>query len=203
MHHSGNISSKHHRLYASWDDVALLEGLKRGDEQAFAEIYNRYGFELIEQAFWKVSSREAAEEIVQDLFTTLWHQRATANIQKLREYLHSAIKYRVINLIKCKLTHAAYLAYCRGVASEADYCTEQELAVGDLSLALNTGLARLPSNAREVFQLSRMEHQTVPQIAVRLKLSPKAVEYHLTRALKLLRISLKDFLVLFVLLYYA
>jgi DNA-binding CsgD family transcriptional regulator len=49
-----------------------------------------------------------------------------------------------------------------------------------------------------VFQLSRLEHQTVPQIAVRLKLSPKAVEYHLTRALKLLRVSLKDFLVLLV-----
>lgn len=178
----------------------LVEGLKRGDEQAFAEIYKRYGYGLIEQAFRKVSSREAAEEIVQDLFTTLWHKRATADVQKLREYLSSAVKYRVINLIKSKLTHAGYLSYCRGVASEADHRTE-ELAVGDLSLALNTGLARLPGNAREVFQLSRMEHQTVPQIAVRLKLTPKAVEYHLTRALKLLRNSLKDFLVLFIFFY--
>lgn len=199
MQLSDNPTAKHLRLYAAWDDSALVQGLQRGDEQAFAEIYNRYGFSLIEQAYRKLDSREAAEEVVQELFTALWHRRATANIQKLKEYLGSSVKYQVINLFKNKLTHAGYLAYCQALASEADHRTEQELAAADLSAALHLGLTNLPGPAREIFQLSRMEHQTVPQIAIRLKLSPKAVEYHLTRALKLLRISLRDFLVLFTL----
>ncbi len=194
MQDPGNNGSKQLRLYASWNDAALAQALRRSDELAFAEIYNRYGFFLMERAFRKVNSREAAEEIVQDLFATLWHKRETADIQKLREYLGSAVKYRVINLIKSRLTHADYLVYCRSLASEADHRTEEDLAAADLSLALTTGLAHLPGHTREVFQLSRLEHQTVPQIAVRLKLSPKAVEYHITRALKLLRVSLKDFL---------
>ena len=182
------------RLYAAWDDAALVQGLQQNDELAFAEIYARYGLLLIEQAFRKVNSREAAEEIVQDLFTALWHKRATADIQKLPEYLGTAIKYRVINLIKSKLTHEGYLAYCRTVANEADHRTEHDLAAADLAAALRRGLGRLSGHTREVFQLSRLEHQTVPQIAVRLKLTPKAVEYHLTRALKYLRVSLKEFL---------
>ena len=196
MYRSGNTIAKQIRLHASWNDLELVQALRRGDEQAFAEIYNRYGLQLIEQAFRKVNSREAAEEIVQDLFTTLWHKREAAEIQKLKEYLGSAIRYRVINLIKNKFTHDGFIAYSRMLASEADYKTEHDLAASDLSGALNRGLAQLPGHTREIFQLSRVEHQTVPQIAVRLKVSTKTVEYHLTRALKLLRVSLKDFLVL-------
>lgn len=195
MQFPGRQSPKHPRLHAAWHDTALVQGLRQGDELAFAEIYRRYGFALLEQVFRKLDSREAAEEIVQDLFAALWHKRSATDIQRLREYLGTAVKYRVINQIKNKLTHAGYVAHCQSVTGEADHGTEQELAATDLSLALNLGLTHLPGHAREVFQLSRLEHQTVPQIAVRLKLSPKAVEYHLTRALKLLRVSLKDFLV--------
>lgn len=198
-----NRVAKHLRLYAAWDDAALVEGLRRGDERAFEEIYRRHGFALLELAYRKVNSREAAEEIVQDLFTTLWHKRAEVDIQKLREYLSSAVRYRVINLFKNKFLHAGYIAVSRTGASEADHRTEQDLAAADLSVALSSGLAHMPSHTREVFQLSRMEHRSVPEIAVRLKLSPKTVEYHLTRALKLLRVSLKDFLVPLVLLLFS
>lgn len=188
------------RLYAARDDAALTQALRQSDAQAFAEIYHRYGFALLEQAFRKLGSREAAEEIVQEVFEALWHKRLTANIQKLPEYLGTAVKYQVINLIKTRLTHAGYLAYCRTLASEADYRTEEDLAATDLAAALRTSLIRLPAHTREVFQLSRVEHQTVPQIAGRLKLSTKAVEYHITRALKLLRVSLKDFLLVLIIL---
>lgn len=194
MRQSDSSHTKHLRLPAGWNDATLVRALRHGDEQAFAEIYDRYGFQLIEQAFRKVNSREAAEEIVQDIFAALWHRRATADIEKLPEYLGTAVKYQVINLIKSKLTHEGYLAYCRGLTSEADHRTEQDLAAADLAGALGRGLAHLSGHTRDVFQLSRLEHQTVPQIAVRLKLSPKAVEYHLTRALKYLRVSLKEFL---------
>lgn len=186
------------RLYAARDDAALVQGLRQDDAQAFAEIYHRYGFGLLEQAFRKIGSREAAEEIVQDVFAALWHKRATADIQKLPEYLGTAVKYQVINLIKTRLTHTGYLAYCRTLATEADHRTENDLAAADLAGALRTGLEHLPAHTREIFQMSRVEHQTVPQIAGRLKLSTKAVEYHITRALKMLRVSLKDFLVVLV-----
>lgn len=188
-------------LPAAWDDAALLAALAQGQEGAFAEIYRRYGLQLLEQASRKTGSREAAEEIVQDIFTALWQRRAhAASIQKLPEYLGTAVKFRVINLIKNRYTQEGYAAYCRTVATEADHRTEDELAAADLAGALHSGLAHLPQHTREIFQLSRFEHQTVPEIAGRLKLTPKAVEYHITRALKLLRISLKDFLLALLLL---
>ena len=183
------------RLLAAWDDAELLAALQKGHEGAFAEVYRRYGLRLLEQASRKTGSREAAEEIVQDIFTALWQRREhAASIQKLSEYLSTAVKFRVVNLIKNRYTHQDYAAYCRTVATEADHRTENELAATDLAGALHASLTHLPSHTREIFQLSRFENQTVPEIAGRLKLTPKAVEYHITRALKLLRVSLKDFL---------
>ncbi|GAA4031345.1 RNA polymerase sigma-70 factor [Hymenobacter glaciei] len=188
------------RLLAAWDDVDLLAALSQSNEGAFAEIYRRYGLLLLEQASRKAGSREAAEEIVQDIFTALWLRREhAASIQKLPEYLSTAVKFRVINLIKNRYTHEDYVAYCRATSIEADLRTENELATADLTGALYEGLAHLPDYTREIFQLSRFEHQTVPEIASRLKLTPKAVEYHITRALKLLRVSLKDFLLVLLL----
>lgn len=200
MQHAADPTPSKPKPCASWDDAALVQALRDGSEPAFAEIYRRYGFGLIEQAYRKAGSREAAEEIVQDLFAALWHKRDGVEIQKLPEYLGTAVKYRVINLIKTRLTHADYLAYCRTQPLHADHRTEQELAATDLAGALRRSLTRLPAHTREIFRLSRLEHQSVPEIAGRLKLSPKAVEYHITRALKQLRVSLKDFLVVLALL---
>ena len=197
MHAKGHCPALSLRLLAAWDDADLLAALPRNHEGAFAEIYRRYGLLLLEQASRKTGAREAAEEIVQDVFTALWKRRERASsIQKLPEYLSTAVKFRVINLIRTRYTHDGYTAYCRIVASDVDYRTENDLAVNDLAGALNVGLKHLPTHTRQIFQLSRFEHQTVSEIAGRLKLTPKAVEYHITRALKLLRISLKDFLVL-------
>ena len=183
-------------LYAAWSDDALVKALGQGDAKAFEEIYVRYWYQLFDLAHRKLNSREAAEEIVQELFTALWHKREAHTISKLRPYLHSAVKYQIIDSIKSKMTHAGYLAYTKPYLSEADRATEDVVAVSDLSGALVASVTRLPEHTQQVSRLSRFEHQSVPEIAGRLNLSQKTVEYHLTRAMKLLRVSLKDFLVL-------
>ncbi|QJX48891.1 RNA polymerase sigma-70 factor [Hymenobacter taeanensis] len=187
-------SLKPHQLYAACTDEALVRALRADDKQAFAEIYARYWEQLLAVAYRKLSSREAAEEIVQDLFAALWLKRHTQDIQTLQPYLLKAIKYRVIDVLKARLTQVNYQERTRLQVAPEDHSTEETVAADDLSLALVNSLMRLPEHTREVFRLSRLEHQSVPEIAVRLNISRKTVEYHLTRALKVLRVSLRDFL---------
>lgn len=182
------------RLYTCWTDAALLEALRTDDEGAFAELYQRYCYRLFTVACRKLKSREAAEELVQDLFEMLWSKRATLQVQQPEAYLLSAIRYRIINYIKSQRVQAGYELYCRLYQPAADQSTEKQLAAQDLSAALQAGLARLPEKSREVFRLSRLEHYTVPEISVRLRLSEKAIEYHITKSLKLLRGYLQEFL---------
>jgi RNA polymerase sigma-70 factor (ECF subfamily) len=182
-------------MHASASDAVLLDALRADDEAAFAEIYKRYCFRLFTVAYQKLKSREVAEELVQDLFENLWSRRASSQIQQLECYLFSAIRYRIINYIKGQKLQEGYQLYLRMSGSEKDMATEESLAENDLSAALLAGVRNLPEKSREVFQLSRLEHYSVQEISVQVKLSEKTVEYHLTKSLKLLRHYLREFLV--------
>ena len=184
--------------YASYSDADLLAALRTDDQGSFAEIYQRYCYQLFTVAYRKLKSRETAEELVQDLFENLWNRRASHEIQQLAHYLFSALRYRIINYVKAQQVRAGYELYCRLAASEADSNTEDALALNELRTALLASVRKLPAKTREIFQLSRLEQYSVAEISGRVNLSEKTVEYHLTKSLKLLRSYLRDFLVLVV-----
>ena len=181
------------------DDATLLRALARSNEQAFAEIYDRYWDTLHTHACRKLGCPHEAEEAVQDLFVAFWHKRHRAtDIQQLNAYLFTALKYRIIDRIRAQAVRKAHAA--KPLPPSHDYGTEETVAVTDLTAALAASLGNLPGHAREVFRLSRLEHRTVPEIAAFLRVSPKTVEYHLARSLRLLRGCLREFLLMGVLL---
>ncbi|RZK28946.1 MAG: RNA polymerase sigma-70 factor, partial [Hymenobacter sp.] len=181
--------------YATFSDADLLAALRTDDEGGFTEIYQRYCYQLFTLAYRKLNNREVAEELVQDLFENLWNRRASQEIEQLKQYLFSALRYRIINYIKAQQVRAGYELYCRLTGTQADTATEDALAHGELSAALLAGVRKLPTKTREIFQLSRLEQYSVAEISGRVNLSEKTVEYHLTKSLKLLRGYLRDFLV--------
>jgi RNA polymerase sigma-70 factor (family 1) len=187
------------RVYASWTDAALLDALRADDRTAFAELYERYWHRVFGLAYRRLKSRETAEELVQDLFATLWHKRAAHAIEHLEHYLLTAISRRVIGHLRAHQVREAYADYCRWHQAEATQETEHTLAAADLSDAFSNALLHLPEQSREIFRLSRLEHFSVHEIAQQLNLSAKAVEYHLTKSLRLLRLHLKDFVLLVIL----
>ncbi len=191
-----SVKSFSARLYASYTEADLLQALRADDEGAFEEIYKRYCFRLFTVAYRKLKQREEAEELVQDLLADLWGRRATIQIQQLDQYLFSAIRYRIINYIKSQKLKSGYEFYCQLHTSVSTDNTENSLAISDLSAALMAGVENLPEKSRQIFELSRLEHCTVPEISARVNLSEKSVEYHLTKSLKLLRSYLRDFLML-------
>jgi RNA polymerase sigma-70 factor (family 1) len=173
------------------DDAALLRALSLDDEAAFAVIYGRYWDALHAHAGRKLGCPHEAEEIVQDLFVALWHKRHSADIQQLKPYLFTALKYRIIDCIRARMVRQAHAAT---PPATTDHGTEETVAAADLHAALHASVRSLPTHAQEVFRLSRLEHRTVPEIAAQLQVSPKTVEYHLARSLKLLRGYLREFL---------
>ncbi len=91
--------------YKVFDDAILLKLLKAGDGSALEEIYVRYSEMVFLAALKKVKSKAIAEELVQNLFISLWVKRETAQIQHLPSYLQSAVRYQVIDYIRVS-THS-------------------------------------------------------------------------------------------------
>lgn len=180
-------------LHLLTDDL-LLRLLQASDENAFRVLYQRYWKKLFTTACYKLKSKEAAEEIVQNIFVSLWEKRATLQIESLENYLFIAVKYKVINYVESLMVRQAGQKQLAG--NTTDESTEATIMINDLHAAIQQALTQLPAKTREVFTMIRFEKYSVREIARHMNLTEKAVEYHITQSLKLMRVSLKDYMVI-------
>lgn len=145
-------------------------------------------------AYARVRSKEITEEIVQELFTSLWDKRATHSIQNLSAYLYQAVKFKALNVIESKLVHEKYWNYYRNFVPQREDTTQIVVEYDDLMEAIEVGMNQLPEKSKKVFRLHRIEGWSVPEIAGLLNLSEKAIQYHLTQSVKKLRVHLKNYI---------
>ena len=183
-------------------DEMLIKLMKEGNEDAIKEIYVRYWKPCYLHALRKIRLKETAEELVQNLFVSLWEKRVTLQVIHLEPYLHSALKYQIISYIRASIVREKYIQSVKmqedGSAplpesSEA----ESSLLLHELTVAIETAIVQLPEKSQLIFRLSRFEHRSNKEISQSMDISEKAVEYHITQSLKLLRLRLKEFIFLF------
>lgn len=74
--------------------------------------------------------------------------------------------------------------------------------VQELTRIIEVAILNLPTNYREAFELNRFQHLTYNEIAQKLNISPKTVDYRIQQALKILRVELKDYLPTLLFLFY-
>jgi RNA polymerase sigma-70 factor (ECF subfamily) len=179
--------------YQTYTDNELVSLLKKGDEKAFTELYERFWEALFYKAGKKLKDLAEAENIVQDIFLDLWKRREVLEITgELSHYLALALKYRVINYQSKKYYQQSYSNHLSLQHSEADKTTEECLAYSELNRKMAALVARLPEKCRLVFQL-REEGFSQKEIADRMGVTENTVETHIGRALKALRSGIANF----------
>lgn len=181
--------------YQSLTDEILLKLLKASDEEAYKEIYLRHWRPLFMNAYKKTHIKEVAEELVQNIFLGLWEKRSTANIIQLSAYLNTAVKYQVLNYIKACIIKERYAHVSKSRTDVVEEDSDSTLIMHELSAAINNAINQLPEKSRVIFQLSRFENRSIKEIAELLSVSEKVVEYHITKSLRAMRLELKDFIV--------
>jgi RNA polymerase sigma-70 factor (family 1) len=180
----------------SYNEKKLLDNLRRGDVEAFEQIFTRYWHRLYVVAKSKLQSHDEAEEVIQNIFSTLWERREILFITNLSYYLHTSVKNAILNIIRSRITHEKYWTYYKTFIPGVQNATEEEVEFSDLNGAVEEAVNLLPEKSREVFKLSRMEGRSNAEIANLLQVSEKAIEYHLTKSLRELRVHLKDYMML-------
>lgn len=180
-------------LYNTLPDEILVRLLSTGDENAYEAIYLRYWRRLYTSAAQKTSDQAAAEELVQELFMSLWENRRKTSIGNLEAYLKTALRYATITYIKSRL--AAQETELESVQHVAiDGGADSAIGVDELLAALQQALTLLPEKTRRVFQMNRFENRSVADIAKHFGITERAVEYHITQSLRTLRLHLKGYL---------
>ena len=167
-----------------------LKRLRSGDERAFEALFRAFTPGLVALITRYVHSRPVAEDLVQELFLTLWQRRLTLDVkQGVRTYLYVAAKNRALAYLRHERVVVRHAALVVGRLDEPSSSDADLLAMLDLQEAIE----QLPAQCKLVFRLSRQHGMTNAEVAAFLGISIKTVEAHLTRALKVLRGRLDRF----------
>ena len=180
--------------YKAFSDELLVKFLRVGEQEAFEEIYRRYWQKLLRSAQFKIRSKEIIEELLQDLFISLWEKREKTTIENLEAYLNTSLKYLIINQIKKNILQEKFAEYSIKKFEQNDNVNES-IAFNELSVAIHKAIEQLPEKTCEIFKLNRLEYLSAKEISLQLAIPERTVEYHITQALKALRIHLREFIV--------
>lgn len=172
--------------YTSYSDAELTKMLCAGDRAAYAEVYQRYVFPLLNHAYNKTRDREEARDIVQEVFTTLWAKKESIEIGNLAGYLFKSVRNIFLNQIAHRAVQDKYLLSMEHFAASAEV-PDHLVRERGLMAIIEREIAALPPKMREVFELSRKEHLSHKEIAEKLGISEQTVSKQVTNALRILR----------------
>ncbi len=173
----------------------IIKQLRDGNEKVFEQIVREYWPRMFKFALIYTQNNETSQELVQDTFLVLWNNRAILKDNtNLITYLMVVLRNKCLNLLEQTRIRQLYIEeiddetiYQRAnlyvLQDEASQIVESE----DLHKAIERALSKLPEKTREVFMLSRYDGLKNQQIAETKNISQKTVEYHISKALQILK----------------
>ena len=179
--------------YFIYSDEDLLHLIRsQNDELAFGELYRRHARALVYTALRKTGSSVVAEDLVQELFVKLWLSRHKVVVQKnLAAYLNGMLRNHVITYYYQEQKKQPLPL--ENAESISDEKTSEQVQFDTLNELYQESLQKLPQKCREVFVMSRKGY-SLREIAQTLQISEKTVEAHISKALRILRVEMKDYI---------
>lgn len=171
----------------------------RPDADTFNEIFRRYRNPLVGYANSYLHDQEDAEDIVQDVFTSIWNKKEEIRLDDhLQNLLFVATKNRCLSLLRSKVHQIKEDRESPDLQARIDlialeYSTLETIEFEELRKQINRILDSLPEDQRRIFMLHREKGMSYAEIAETAGISVKTVEKKMTATLRIFRHKLKDY----------
>lgn len=178
----------------------LIVRLKYGDQTAFELLFHFYYPGLVMFSTQFTADRNEAEEIVQDFFVRFWQRHDQISLtDSLKSFFFLSVKNSSLNFLKHKKVEEKYIRKMTEMA-DRHLAYDPDLYVdSELQEKVKQAIDLLPEKCREVFVMSRLRGMRNDDIATELNISKRTVETQISKALKVLRVELKDYVALLIL----
>jgi RNA polymerase sigma-70 factor (ECF subfamily) len=182
-------------------DQSLVESIKNSNQGVFELVFNFYYSGLVVYADQIIKHTVISEDIVQSVFMKLWETRETIDIRSFRSYFIQCVKNRCIDHLRSQQVKNKF----DNRVPESDFLVMDEdlWTKTELSELIEQSVESLPPRCREIFRMSRYENLKITEIADQLKISKRTVETQISKALKILRVKLIDYLSLLALIFFS
>jgi RNA polymerase sigma-70 factor (ECF subfamily) len=178
------------------NNKVLLESLKKGDKQAFATVYNVYHKKLYGFIYTITKSEYASEEILQNLFITLWKQKKKIDTSKSFDaFVFTIARNLTYNFLRDVATRDSFRKELWMRLKSLKKQAGNTLILKEYRDIVDNIVATLPKQQKAVYILSKEEGKTNKEIAELLGITEKTVKNHLWKAVKSVREQLQPHIV--------
>lgn len=171
--------------------------------EEFGRLFLRFKDKFISIACSFTRDRAAAEDIVTESFTAFWNGREHIELKSLPEaYVLQSVRNRCLNYMRNKAVRMRIEGDINSVSAcavemEADILSEESISFlfrDEVQEIFMNFMKTMPDLTRKIFLASRMEGLTYNEIAERYGVTPRKVKRDIQKVLEIMRISLKDYL---------
>jgi RNA polymerase sigma-70 factor (ECF subfamily) len=173
------------------DELLLLHLVASGDKSAFEQLYKLHEGGLEKYVFFITRSREVTEEIIQDIFISVWRKREKLpELYSFRGYLYQIARNRVISYLRGIKTQYRLVQLDEDIPGSSPNQADHDILYKQYYKIVLDAIETLPERKKEVFALSLDEDLTLQEIAQRLGIAKSTVKQHLYSA----SASIRDYL---------
>lgn len=172
------------------NESLLVQAMQAGDQEAFTTLYRHYSPLLYLNILRMLHDAEAAEELVQELFTRIWQKRACKGIREdFRGYMYRVAQNLVFDFFRRLKKDRALMERFRSITGEADAVAgpEERLQQQQAAGIIRNAIEHLPPQQKKVYQLVKQDGYTYKMAARDMGISPFTVKEYLSLANKSIR----------------
>lgn len=171
-----------------------FNNFSRDCNSEFESVFNIYYSGLIVYANRFTKQQETSEDIVLDVFISLWEKWNDSQINSAKAYLFSSVRNRCLNHIEQLKVRNEYQEQILQKGDITGQLTWEYYVEAELQEHIEKAIKQLPPQCQKIFIMNRFDGKSIAEIAGELNISPRTAEKHIEVALKKLRQELVDYL---------
>ena len=171
-----------------------IHKLINGDQSALEELFNYYYPRLynFSKSFLKIE--DGIDDVLQEVFIKIWqNSESIKKTDTFNSYVFTITKNLLLNELRRKLNDSKTKNEIQNRSLAEEYHQFEQIEFKELKEKLDFEIENLPENQKEIFILSRKEGLSHKEIAEKLKISTKTVEYHIRQSINILKNKIADF----------
>jgi len=169
----------------------VLTGLSEEQESSLEELFNYYYPRLYDFSKSFLKLEQGIDDILQEVFIRIWHNRKKiSDPGTFNSFIFTITRNLLLNELRSRLNQNNLKEEIRRLSIAQEYTNSGEPDYNDFKNRIDQIISELPERQKEVFILSRTEGLSHKEIARKLEITTKTVEYHISLAIKSLKVKL-------------
>ncbi len=171
----------------------LISELSKNNDSALEELFNYYYPRLynFSKAFLKIEN--GIDDILQEVFVKIWENRKNIKSKEtFNAFIYTITRNLLLNELRSRLNNQKLMTEIQKNAVAEEFASVQLIEYKEMSTKITEVINQLPDRQKEVFKLSREDGLSHKEIAEKLGITTKTVEYHIAQSKDILRAKLQN-----------